>query len=267
MAKRKKKPSPEVLERARELHEKNGIPEPLALEVAGGKLTVAEALQRMLREDRAEKLAARLGIPLKMALDIVDGKLDEAEVPLKYRARQYVDANPVRSALTAAFEEGRRIGLLADPRRILVGRITGLEKYELCIQPEDGEPESLLKVFLHVVFEAEDRKRVEAALGTDAEVAARNLEPEHSPKRRRHFKHAVFHERLESGEPFSVTTRRGHVLRGKLTWYSLFELGLELESGPEVTVFRHAIETIEGVTPGPKTGGVIAEPTLDVPAE
>ncbi len=244
----RKKPrlSPEEHQKAKQLHERNGIPFGQAVRVVRGQVTLNEVVLRMLRRDKIDKLVQQHGIGRALAGSIVDGKIDQEHALLKFRARWNVIQNRERSALDEARQDGRRVALMLDPDLVRFGRIRKVDTYEFDFEPEDGPPETVHKTMVHCVFDPAEVKTVARRTKVDEKVQARDLAPQISAQQRLHFKHAVLQKILESEKPCTAVTRRGKIFRGKIQRYGLYEMGLKLDRGPFVTLFRHALEKLDG---------------------
>ncbi|MBI5529196.1 MAG: hypothetical protein HY897_22965 [Deltaproteobacteria bacterium] len=240
----KKKLPPEIAEKARRLNEQNGIPFALAVNVARGKDTLSNVLNRMLRDSKVQKLMDARGVPKNIAQVVVDGKADLDRLLLKQRARQYLSENWSRSVIDELHKSGTPAALLVDPDEVVTGGITGVDTYEFRLVPDEADERTVRKVDLHCVFAPNDAKAVREAASIDTGIRKLDLGPELSPQKRINFKHAEFQGRLESGKTAVFITRRGHRFSGRILWYSRWEVGIALDAGPEVTIFRHGLQNI-----------------------
>jgi hypothetical protein len=244
-SKPKPKLPPEVFRKAKELNEKNGIRFDLAVKIAQGKETLSGALKQMMRDEKVGKLVSTHSLHRETASHVVDGKADLDWELLRLRARQTAKTGRDRLILAERCERQDPLCLWLDPDRVLTGLVTRVDKYRFEFLPEGGERLEEDKVVAHFAHDPQDGPRVKKAIRMDPEVVALALGPEHSPVKRIHFKHAIFQRLLESGEEFALTTRRGHILKGRLEWFGVYEFGLRLPSGPLVTIFRHALHYLD----------------------
>ena len=236
--------SEKIRSQAKILQDKQGIPYPKALQVAAGQRTLSQVLQEMLREESIRQLLARHPIDKSRAILVVDKRRSLDEVLIKLRARQNILSIPGHARLQKLLEDHLPVALQVDPDQIALGQILEIGQYELRLQPPQGEIATLRKLDLHFFFEAKDLAQVQKAIKLDRAVLARNLQPEMSPGKRAHFKHAVFQRLVESQEDCVLTTRRGHALRGKVVRFDLYEVDLKLSKGPLVTCCRHALGAV-----------------------
>ncbi|MBN2493247.1 MAG: hypothetical protein JXR96_01545 [Deltaproteobacteria bacterium] len=240
----KRKLTKDDLAKALKLRDQNGIPLYLAKAVACGERSLSDVLKQMLREDRIAKLATKHEIDHDIARDMLDGDFDLDYALLKMRARRYLQEHRERSCLTQALESGEPVAVCADPDRVIVGRVRELEQYTFSLAPESGPPQALDKVCCHFVCAPGEAEAVLRDCLVDEGVRELDLAPERSPQERTHFKHAVLQGFLESGQPMRAITRRGLVLTGKLEWFSIWEIGMQIKRGPSITVFRHALHLV-----------------------
>jgi len=236
--------TPEQRERARKLHDENGLPWHAAAMVARGDETLASVLKQLLRQDRINKLVAQHDLDRGVAGNIVDGKGSLEHILLRRRARQVVQETPQHRRLDEVHAAGDHVCLVVDPEEILTGRVAELERLELVFQPDEGEPRRLNKLQMHALVEPAHLAVLRQRWGRDQEICGQELAPEPCPWLRQHVKHARLQELVESHARCTLVTRRGRVLEGKIAWYSRFEIGLRLTKKAEVVLFRHAVHEL-----------------------
>lgn len=233
------------MEKAKKLQERNGIPFAMAVKVALGQTTLANVLKTMMRKEKIRSLVTKHGLAPEIAGFVMDGKISLDAAILKSRVIQHKKGNWKRSVLEDVFKNNQKITLMIDPDVPLCGRVTKLGKYDFEFTV-DGEtaPRTMRKIDVKYAFAPEFENAIRAIVGVDAEVKNKNLAPAPSPLERKHIKHITFQELLDTGKRFTVTTRRGDILCGRLDWYGLYEFGMRLDDEIQVTVFRHAIENL-----------------------
>lgn len=242
---RKVKLSPDVIEKAKKLQERNGIPFAMAVKIALGQTTLADVLKAMMRKEKIRNIVTKHGLSPELAGHVVDRRISLDAALLKSRVSQHKKENWKRSVLEDVFKDNRKITLMVDPDVPLSGRVTKLDKYDFEFMVEgESAPRAMRKIDVKYAFAPELGDAVKAIVGVDLEVKSKNLAPAPSPLERKHIKHVIFQELLDSGRKFTVTTRRGDILCGRLDWYGLYEFGMRLDDEIHVTVFRHAVEKL-----------------------
>ena len=241
----------ETRARAEELVRTTGIPRNLAFQVAMGNLDLNVVLQRMAVRDRVDSLIARHGMMRSLATQVALGQVPLDDVLRKQRQGVHLAENRERSALVEAWKAGKPLALALHGQRVVRGLVTDVDAYEVCIQPEGGDPgggpERHHKLQVKFAYDPAQYKQVRKALTWDkARKCAR--EPIARPQERYGCSDRRLFGYFDRGTPVQATTLEGEQLRGRVSWVGRWEFGLELARGGAcVTVMRHALDDIREV--------------------
>ncbi len=227
--------------RAQEISEDSGIPYSYALKVAKGKLSLNEALLKLMRRDSIKEIMDQYALPSGIAASVLDKKLSSDYAVNRYQAKTEIAANRTRSCLQEALEEERDVVLYLFRNRVLKGRISEVDTYDFTFQPEEGEKAAFKKIELKYITAPEYEVRLRDLVGTVEEIAGIGLVEEKYPQNRNNFKHWKLMKAKNSPDGVQLITRDGDLLEGSITWFNTYEVGFLIGGDLEMTIFRHAL--------------------------
>lgn len=231
--------------RAQEISEDSGIPYSYALKVAKGKLSLNEALLKLMRRDRIKEIMDKHALPSGIAASVLDNKLSFEYAVNRYQSKTEVAANRSRSCLQESLEEERDVILYLFRNRILKGRVVEVDVFDFIFEPEGGAKTSFKKIELKYLASPEDEDQIHKMKQIDEEVAKIGLVEEMYPQNRNNFKHWRLMKAKNNSEGARLITRDGDLLEGSVTWFNTYEVGFVLGDNVEMTLFRHALHKMD----------------------
>lgn len=236
----KRKPAVDPVARAKaEALHKDGMPFQMAMAVAHGKLRLNDALERMARKQRAERLVEQHGLDNALATQVAMGHVQLEVVLRRRRRREHRDQNRDRTTLI----EGKRLTLGLHGRRSLSGTVGEVTSYLFGFAPDGGEFEEIHKLQVRYAYSREDWKRAKKAIKTDKTLAGPS-EPVPRPQDRYGCSDKRLFRYHDQETEIAVTLLEGDVIRGKVAWFSRYEIGLAVRGDVGVVAFRHALRNV-----------------------
>lgn len=234
----------DVVARAEELVRTSGIPLPLAMQVVREQRTLNEVVTQLAREAEVERLIARHGMNRALATQVARGDAQLNDVLRKARMLVHLSQNRDRSLLTDAAAKGSAVALGVHGAKVLRGRITAVDVYDIDLAPEEGEALRLPKVRIKFAYDPAQYKQIRKNLRYDA-ARKGPCEPVLRPQDRYGCSDKRLFRYLDSAVSVAVTTLEGEIFTGKVAWMGRWEFGLKLEkSDVEVVIWRHALADI-----------------------
>ncbi|MEN0063533.1 MAG: hypothetical protein AAGA48_15390 [Myxococcota bacterium] len=231
--------SPRVRERAEQLTEQ-GMPYQMAMAVAHGRMDLNDALERMARRDRVKVLMDRHGLSRALATQIVIGHADLNQVLARRRLAEHRQNHRDRTCL----ESGSSLTLALMNGRTLRGEVGTVEPYTFTFVSGD-ETTELHKLKVKYAYDPQQWKKVKKGVRSDGKKSAEGaVEPAERPQDRYSCSDRRLFGYLDTEQEVFATLLGGDLLRGRVTWFSRYEFGLQLRSQAEVTVFRHALKNL-----------------------
>ncbi len=239
---RKPQLKPEIKEKVNQLMEKNGLTFRFALQVATGKKKLAQALKEMLHHQKIEHLAKKHKISKALA-----GQVAVKKLTLE-KAIQIEKFDKIRKkfvALSCFSESAKKKALFVlhcHGDKILRGVVKKNDKYDIDWL-EEGAEEIIRMPKLEVKFAypKELEEKVMPLLQVDEEVKKRGLGPIKRVVERYRIKDNLLRDYMFSPQKIKFTTLEGDVLVGKVVWFNLYEIFLELEKEVGVYLLRHCL--------------------------
>jgi sRNA-binding regulator protein Hfq len=121
------------------------------------------------------------------------------------------------------------------------GKIKNDEKYEIDFLTEQDVIERIHKVNVKFLCEASVEEEVLRRLRTNEAMKQAPEGPHFGPRYRHHIKNKTLYPLMNRKEVLFFTTLEGEVLRGVITGFSRFEIGLSMKGGVSVVLLRHAL--------------------------
>lgn len=228
--------------RRREL-EARGLSGPLALAVARGELSFNQALTQLAERDRARRLASRHSLDPGLAAQIARGQEDLEQV-LRRRRIQEALGDMDRSTLQSALQSGSPLLLGLHGQRLRRGLVQKLGRYSFSFRGEAGE-EHLDKVLVKYAMPLKAEEDFLRLTEREASLWENPREAIREPAERYRCSSRRLCSLQDQEALIEVTLLEGELLRGKISWTARYQFGLQLENGPEITVFRHALEKLK----------------------
>ncbi len=226
-----------------------GIPRRHAQQVVAGQRELNEVLQEMARQERAEKLVATHDIPHSLAVQVVLGQADLNAFLAKRRRHEYRAEVGARSVFDQAIgvDEPYTFALLGRQQRQL--KVLSSDRFELQVQDAkggetQGEPETIHKLTVKMVFSADDRKAARRAISQDKAYRGVVAEPLFRIQDRYHCPDKILFPWLEAGARLVATSVEGDRVQGVIAWFSRYEIALTVRGEGEVVLMRHALTDI-----------------------
>jgi sRNA-binding regulator protein Hfq len=218
------------------------MPFQLAMSVAAGRIGLSEALERMARNERAEAMMEKHDLSKALATQIVMGHADLQAVLRRRRLDEHRRDFGSRSVLVDLAGTDQVVIIAIHGKKRVTGKVLSTDVYTVQFL-EDGhdEPTELHKLQMKFGHAPDDWKLVRKATRTDK---TRSRTPE-APIARPQDRYTCSDKRLfryvDEATEVKATLLEGEVLKGRIKWFSRFELGLEIKGDASVIVFRHAL--------------------------
>lgn len=275
----------EQKEKALALSEQSGISESLALRVVRGKLTLNEAVRKLMVEERIAKLMEKHGISRADASKVAVGKLTLEDVNLIKELRGSPARQPDRNVLKD-LHRAQASGVFCCFGRPMFGaRVEAVSPFACLLRIEaggaldsgeasargdsgeaseggDGEASELRKVEILLVAPAATPTELEARIDVDPEVAELGLGPSYSYKDRFRSSKRVLYHHYRDRLCTRVVFRDGRQIEGWVGWSGKWEFQLLFDRPPadhadrealfvdapaSVVIFRHAMYRLEAL--------------------
>lgn len=226
-----------------------GLPQHLAMRVAKGELSLSDALDLQVDKDQVQRMMHRHDLDKSLATQVVMGNVSLDQILQRRRMAAHIQENHDRSELTAARDDGapRVFGL--HGHRLVLARLTHMDAYEVTLQAEEsGAPAGPLgvlhKLQLKFAMNVSDVETVRAAIQRRSDEEVRG--PIERPQDRYRCANKRLFAWLDAKTPLEFTTLEGDVVTGPLNWIGRWELGVAIDEGVELVIFRHALANISG---------------------
>lgn len=237
-----------VRQRAQELA-RQGMPYQMAMAVAYGRLQLSDALERMAVQEKAQRLQQEHGLSRALAVQVAKGHADLDAILTRRRMETYCSENPMRSCLdeTLAAEGSLTLGLHGS--RTLTGRFLAVEPYTITVAPRgkrgvEGDPVEIHKLQIKYAHTPDAWKVVKKAIRFDRNLRSNPISPIERPQDRYTSSTKRLFRYLDQELVVVATLLEGEVLRGTVSWFSRFEIGLQLKPDAEAVLFRHALHAL-----------------------
>lgn len=227
------------------------MPRAVAMDVVKGRMTEADALERLARRAEVDLLMHKHGLDRALATQVVvgDAALDAVLATRRFEAHRA--AHRGWSVLADAQTDEVPRWFLGVDGGSRVARVAVVDTYTVTLVDRRGETTSLHKLALALAADAAVERRVRRALRRDPEIAAQALAPSTRPQDRYGVSDRRLFRLMDGGEDALVTLVSGDRLRGGIAWFARYEFGLRLKGDVEVVVFRHALHQVTGARPRP----------------
>ncbi|MBI2568214.1 MAG: hypothetical protein HYV63_14400 [Candidatus Schekmanbacteria bacterium] len=224
----------------------------MAVAVAQGKLTLDEAVKRLLSKERRRKLSEDHGLPPSFAGQVASGTISLDDALLFHRRTTYWSRNIGRTFFFDCRKQGTEIVLELQPHCCLRGKVENLAQYMFAFRPDDGPVHHLHKLFVKYAYPLASEAVVSAARSTDEGVRNLHIPPRARTRERPKIRRNELLDAMDRRAEVRMVLIEGEVFSGRVNWVSRFEVGLELAGqqedgagGPEIWILRHAIESCE----------------------
>lgn len=229
-----------------------GMPIQMALAVAGGKLSLNDALQSMARRAEVDRLMQKHDLSRALATQVALGQASIDAVMARRRLQEHRETYRTRSVLEEVRESGAPLTLLLHGHRRVSGKVLEVDSYMIRFQPlaqgGEGEPEGdveeIHKLQVKLAFSPEGYKRVRKVMKHDKVLEQTPLSPIPRPQDRYTCSDRRLFRYLDEKVEIQITTLEGEQLRGQVAWFGRYEFGLKLKGDAEVVVFRHALHDL-----------------------
>lgn len=240
------KPGTHILDQAREVHEKSGLPMRWAMKVAKGEMPLAEAVKSLQKRDRIQRMVDNGELEQGHAASILAGRhtLEEGLRATRLRRRKRAE-DYQKSHLQELAGSGSTVTIALIGNRTVSGLVASHEPFTVTLTDKDGQSVEIDKHDIKFFFRNQDRKRaVRSVRWGDPEQA---LQPGalSTRKEREKIKARALLAAEEGGQMLRWTTVEHDVLRGRIGWFGRFELVLQTSRDVPIYVMRHAYSVVE----------------------
>jgi sRNA-binding regulator protein Hfq len=222
----------------------SGMPMPIALAVAHGKVSLNEALEHLARRESVNRLIERHALSRALATQIALGQADLETVLARRRLQEHREKFRDRSVLDDYVQSGEPVSLLLHGHRRVSGKIELAEPYLIRFRTEEGAVEEHHKLQLKLAFAPDVYKKLRKVLKIDKALEKEPASPIARPQDRYTCSDKRLFRFLDEQSDVQVTLLEGEQLRGCVQWFSRYEFGLKLKGEADVVVFRHALHDL-----------------------
>ncbi len=239
-------------ERAQELV-RTGMPPQMAHAVARGKMSLSDAVERMARRDQVNRLIEQHELSRALATQVALGQADLEVVLARRRLEDHRETNRERSVLIEREGSPDALTFHLHGDRRLTATVLKVDRYDVLLQPHsrDGQaeaaPELVHKLQLKLAFDPRDYKMVRKGMKRHKVLQKQPLAPIERPQDRYGCSDKRLFRYVDGEVQVQATLLEGEILRGALTWFSRFELGMSVKGGGAVVLFRHALHDLREV--------------------
>lgn len=230
-------PDPAVREKA-DTFVQQGMPYQMAMAVAHGRLDLSEALERMARRDRVQQLMDRYQLSRALATQVALGHAELDTVLARRRLDEHRQTHRDDTCLVA----GNELFLALHDGRGLRGTVRAVDAYQFVFE-HDGQTETLHKLTAMYAYRPGDWKGVKKVLKTG------DKGPVDGPAVRPQDRYSLSDRRLfgyqDTKREITCTLLDGTVVKGVVVWFGRYEFAVRLKTEVEVTVFRHALRSVD----------------------
>ena len=236
----------DVVDKARDLQSRTGIPFWDAVSVVQGKATVQQVLVQLLKKEKLLKLVDKGELDPMFVPAVLSGtmSLDKA----KYVTALLRDEawRSTKSVLDELHASGDRAVFFLFGREPVTATIPQITKYDVWLQPEGGdEAEQTQKHNLIYLCRPEEKDELLSSTGLAEDVAKLGLGPSVNYKDRFRSTKETLYEHHRNRTRTRVTFRDGKVLEGYVGWFGKWEFELEVSPTCRPVIFRHALYALE----------------------
>jgi len=219
-----------------------GMPYQMAMAVAHGKLDLNVALQRMAQKDKVTKLMERHDLSRALATQIAIGHADLNQVLGRRRLDAHRAENRDRTCLLVGVGT-KAFGL--NGSELFKGEATEVSAYSAFLK-EDGADEAVEvhKLRFKYCYDPRDWKAVRKGIKKPKKKSEEPVEPAVRPQDRYSCSDRRVFALMDGKKDVTASLLEGEQIRGRITWFSRYELGFEVKGGTEIVVFRHALQNL-----------------------
>ncbi len=228
---------------AEQLARDKGIPQPHALRVVRGEISLNEILKQLMRKERAQRLVERDGLDPGLAGQVASGHLTRERALLLQRMRKHRSHRIDRDAFKVAAIEQRRVAVAALAGSWQEGVVKDARTYELDLVEGEGL-ETLQKHDIMLLCDASDADAVRAAIEVDKDIRVQGLAGTPDREQRVRAPDEALIELVESGQTVRCVLRDGSILSGPIRSFGRWDLRIEVADGILVDVLFHALHPL-----------------------
>ncbi len=224
--------------------EARGLDGPLALAVARGEMSFNEALIQLAERDRARRLAQQHGLDPGLASQIARGQEDLQRVLRRRRIQEILSGDMDRSTLRNALQSTNPLLLGLHGHELRRGVVVALGRYAFSFR-DDSEEVLLDKVALKYAMPVSAEPDFMRLMERHGTLWGNPKEPIRDPVERYRCSSRRLCVLQDQQASVEVTLLEGEVLQGQISWAARYQFGFRLQNGPEITLFRHALEELK----------------------
>lgn len=218
------------------------MPYQMAMAVAHGKLDLNEALQRMAQKDRVNKLMEKHELSRALATQIAIGHADLEQV----LSRRRLDAHRTRYREHTCLTVGtgaRAFGVAGD--KVIKAEPQEVGAYSVILLEEGAdEAVELHKLQFKYCYAPQDWKSVRKAIKKSKRKGGEPIVPAKRPQDRYSCSDKRVFGLMDDEIEVVLDLLEGDQIRGRIVWFSRYEMGIQVKGGAEISVFRHALQNL-----------------------
>ena len=237
---RVKRRDPALERRIDALIRDNGLTRAVATQVALGRVDLNDILRKMALNAEVDRIIRKHDLSRALATQVALGQAELDAVLFKRSLAQWFEEHGMRSLLSQAQESGELVALALHGNRNVQAKVLAVEQYEVELEI-DGATERMHKLQIKWGALASHRKKVGRSLGWDKALKGQPKEPITRPQDRYGCSNRRLYGYMDAGTTVIVRLVEGEIFKGRITWVSRFEFGLEVKGKVEAVIFRHAM--------------------------
>jgi len=219
-----------------------GMPYQMAMAVAHGKLDLNEALERMAQKDHVNKLMEKHDLSRALATQIAIGHADLDQLLSRRRLDAHRTEHRDRTCLRV--DSGVHAFALVGGS-LLKGEPQDVGSYSVMLLEEGAEePVEVHKLQFKYCYAPSAWKAVRKAIKKSKKKATEPVVPAKRPQDRYSCSDKRVFSLMDAGGEVVLDLLEGEQIRGRIDWFSRYEIGLLLKGDVELSVFRHALQNL-----------------------
>ncbi len=156
--------------------------------------------------------------------------------------QEYLDENYDRSVFDESLNSKEPWELHVHGRKIIRATVLENLKYDVVLKIEGNQEQELIpKHNIKCLYPVDAAESIRRSIKTDPKVMALGLEPVISLKERRFIKNKSLFPLMKEKEVVFFTLLEGEVIRGIITYFTRYDIIVNMKGGNPITILRHSI--------------------------
>lgn len=127
----------------------------------------------------------------------------------------------------------------------LCAAVSENRKWDMTLDIEGKGREALEKIQVKFLYPADMEEAVKPVIKTDKKIGAMKLGPIFSPGDRHYVKNKSMFPLMKDREVLFFTLIEGEIIKGIITDFTMYDVGVSLKGGLPVTILRHSINDLK----------------------